>query len=351
MSIDCRLSATLLLVASLLAPTCATSADDDELALTPRQQAIADRLDPLISARRKSGDFRLRILYSMSAEIERRPDDNGLYGKELITSAELYEQARGSTDPVALDLLIRRCGYRTKTEDRCDRVALARRWAEVDAQNVVAWLALSGALHDRGRTDDARAAFHSATRAAQWHDHFNDVARLVARSIPNDFTAPERGAALMEALMKAHLASPIETIQVVNVNCKRIEARDDCARLVETMSRDADTVLVVSMTPRMAQRAGVPADRLAFYQQKADAAQWSSRRMHESASPFSDEDGLSAVRHVAWLQSLIDDGELKRVDRARMEVGVTEAEAASRYVATMSRDQLRNREQVRSENR
>ncbi len=321
-------------------------ADETDSGVTPQWLALAERVDALGADRLKSSDLRLRILYSMSddVETERRPD-NGFYGKERISAADLYEQARGSTDPLTLDLLIRRCTAYTKTMTRCDRLALARRWTEADTQNQIAWLSLAGILKEEGAAEAAKGAFKRAALASAWHEHYGEVARLVTRTIPTGLTLQEREFALLGALMKAKYADPGRPLQTLWTFCKDDDAgvRAACRRIVRVMARDGETLLGISMAVRYAAKVGLDRETVQAYQRTADAIQWSMPYIAGTGDFREVSDDPTAQANIARMQALIAVGERRRSLEVLLERHVSEDDAAQRYVATLSAEQLARR--------
>ncbi|MGI9024447.1 MAG: hypothetical protein ACR2GP_02505, partial [Burkholderiaceae bacterium] len=134
----------------------------------------------LVEAARKSADLRLRIV----ASIDGLEDRDGVYSShEVIPLETLVEQARGSTDPMVLSMLVGRCSESAKPP-RCDTQDLAERWTVADTQNQKAWLTLAAVLQQKGDLPAARAAFERASRASTWHEHNDDIARVIAATIP-----------------------------------------------------------------------------------------------------------------------------------------------------------------------
>jgi hypothetical protein len=322
--------------------------EPDDVPLTPRQQALVDRLTRFTSDRAKSSDLRVRIIYSMTGEpeVERRPD-NGFYAKARISAADLYEQALGSTDPLVLDLLLQRCQAQTRAQNRCDRIALARRWTEADTQNQVAWLALANVLKYSGDLDGSRAAFLRASRAPQWHEHYNDIARLLARDVPADLSLLEKAASLVEALSRAGWGIPFDAIQSLSAYCKEAnDLRDACRRIVHTMVRDTDILFTLGMAAPFAARAQMDSSVVAAYRQKSDASQWSNHLEAPTGDPFAELDDRQAQETIERLQSMIDVGEKHRAEQIMLRQHVTESEAAARFVAALSPEQVAHRAEL-----
>ncbi len=321
------------------------SVDTATAELTPRQQAIADRLDRLRAEYAQSSDLRLRILYSTSGdvEVERRPD-NGFYARETISAAELYVQARGSTDPLVLDLRLRRCSVQTKTMDACDRMDLARRWTQADTQNQVAWLTLASVLKYRGDLGAARIAFLRAAQASRWHEHYSDIAQLVVKAMPGQLSPQLRNAMLQNALAQAGAGIPFDALRTLGAYCKEDgEMRTACGWIVETMVRDTDTLVALTISVPYAVRARMDPSIVATYQREADAIHWSIPLIVSAGNLFDDTDNATSRTNGERLQALIDVGERRRGEQVLLEQRIGKSEAAARYVAGLSQAQLKHR--------
>ncbi len=136
--------------------------------------ADADRSGVAIErAARRSGDLRLRLLFASTS-----PTDADVPTTEPTALAELVESARGSTDPLVLQLLLARCRQRaTHDVGPCDAVDVATRWTRADAENAMAWVELATLLDESGDRAGADAAIERAGRASTFRDPTDAFAR------------------------------------------------------------------------------------------------------------------------------------------------------------------------------
>jgi hypothetical protein len=310
---------------------------------------VSDRMEGLASERRGSSDLRLRILYSRARGFERRPGEDFLRPTEeaLIPLADLVEQARGATDPLLLDLLIHRCATLQPAENGCDRVDLARRWTAVDTQNQLAWLTLASLLDHRGDHEAARATIVRAAQASSWHEHHDDVARLLAADLPKTLSPQDRVLGQWDALQRATEASPIDAIMVVNLFCRNPnDLHEACTKIIATMMRDGTSMLALQFGARVAARIGDDPTITAAYGQRTDAIRWSLAHVFGETRPSADiEFDVRKANEVSEkLRLWIALGEVGRAEQWLQEQHVSESDAAQRYVASLTPDQLRLRD-------
>lgn len=316
----------------------AVAADTGRVAADTRMPGIVDPLEDPPDELLHAADLRLRIVFS-TGPFRQRSD--GTYGRtSLVPVDSLVEQARGSTDPVVLDLLALRCGQ----EPRCDVLDPLRRWTEADRQNQLAWVRLAGALKSRGDAVAAREAFLTASRASMWHEHFDDVARLVVAAMPRDMPDDMRLITVLLSRSAAGTAVSSTALQTLGAYCKETDAviRDACARIVATMVRDTGTTMPLTIAPTYAARAGVSDFEVAAYQQKSDAVHWALLQVvaaDRSADP---------TTSLAVQERLLASGERGAAERYLVDHHIRERDAAARYVATLTDFQLKRRSESRS---
>lgn len=294
------------------------------------QQAAWNRL---VATGRQSSDLRVRIVFSLG-ETEKRGD--GYYLSEAIPVETLVEQARGSTDPIVLSLMVDRCFADLQKANRCDAVDFARRWTVVDTQNELAWIALSTALSNQGRIDGARAAFLRAAQASQWHEYASEVARLLAASIPGKTDAGMRPALLLAVLSKSFVSLPSGHYQTINRRCKEAALRDACGRILEVMARDAQSLITLNVAASLATARNVlPEAARMNMRQRSDAMRWAAIRHSESCvdETSSPADAICMARYV---EMVIASSEIDTLRHALQDSGLGIGEAALKYGATLS---------------
>ncbi len=349
-----RVLATCLAAACLVAAGSASAAKDDAdaSALTPRQQVLVDEMEAIRVAQSRSADLRVRIVASLSAAIGAMfgPDADALRARLSTTAAALYEQARGSTDPVALEALLYGCSFLATRADRCDPLALARRWVEADTQNQAAWLALASQLRARGFATEARTTFERASLASRWHEQYGDLARSLADALPTGLSPQARNLALGSALsLSAVFASSLETVQLIANTCRDADApRAACARIMDTMMRDGGTLQAIGVIPSLAARSRLPAETVGSYRREVDALQWALRHSPLVGERWAldEDDDARAAASATRLRTIIDTSERRFLERILVDAHVAKDDAARRYVATLTRDQLAHRAEL-----
>lgn len=303
-------------------------------------RAAADAWDILAKAGRQASDLRVRIVYSLSG-IEGK--DGAFRLGEAIPVETLVDQVRGSTDPIVLSLMVDRCSNDLSKAGRCDAVDLARRWTVADTQNQLAWIALATVLANRGDIDAARTAFRRAAQASQWREYYPEIGRALEMAAPQTHDAKERTAMLLAVLTKSFGSLPNVHYQTINNRCKEVELIAACGRILETMSRDARSLMTLTVAAKLATaRNALPPATMNTVQQRADAMHWASL---SSVRQFQEEPDseAEAVRSVSYLEALIAHGEIEMLRGYLQRERLGESEAARNYVATLSPEQLARR--------
>ncbi len=318
----------------------AAAATGDEPAPSPDQQALERWLDHFVDAGRASSDLRLRMALSAPG-MEQRADGMWI-AVETVPTSTLYEQARGSTDPLVLDLLLTRCAL-PAARPPCDRLDIARRWTAVDTGNMVAWLALAAVHRGRGDVQAARAAVLRASQAFEWHDHYNDIARLIAKAIPVDADARQRNAALHTSLRVAGTGIPFHATQTLSAFCHETgPSREACLRIIDVMVRDGDTLISQTLSAPLAARANASEQAVTALRTKSDALHWASTQLARAQDDIEDQETLD--RRNAELQTRVEQGERASDEVYLRASHLSDREAAARFVATLSPGALKMRE-------
>ena len=311
-----------------------------ELASTPEEHADAQSWDRFVAAGVKSADLRLRIAFSIDGLQER---NGGYFWHEAIPLETLVEQARGSTDPLVLAMLFGRCSADepAKAPPRCDALDFARRWTVADTQNQLAWVTLAGELQRRGDFDAARTTFIRAAQASLWHEHYDDVARVIARALPQALTPRERYGGLILALgTSAARTVSLVPFRYLRTACKEPATGAACGSILETAFRDGETLFVLASSARLAEAAGLSDEAVRARTQRSDAMYWALTQF-----PFPEraelDDPSVAARAVDQAEHRLALGELGWGRFLLQQSGVTEADAAARYAASRAIRQSR----------
>ena len=221
--------------------------------------------------------------------LRHRPPElrNGAYRLSKVTPIEtLVEQARGSSDPVVLSLLVDRCFDTLDKAGRCDAVDVARRWTVSGTQNQLAWIAVAPVLDNRGDLPDARAALRCASQVSLWHESYSEIARLLEADAPKTADPAERAALLLTIVSKAYLSLPSGHYQAINRHCKEADLSDACGGILEVMSRDAQSLMTAQVASSLATaRSVLPATTVATIRQRSDALSWAAMRLDGPSSP------------------------------------------------------------------
>ena len=334
-----RWLATIGMAMTTLAAAAQVDETDDNPVRTPLQQALVDAVEHDSTTLNESTDLALRAIYSVGG-LEEHPDHT-FHQHENVPIATLVDLARGSTDPLLLDVLVARCGKRT----RCDRVDLAARWTLADTENQVAWLTLASVRADASDRSGARVAFLRAAQASVWHGHYGDALRRADRALPADLAAPLRATTLRMIFARSALALPFPALRALSAFCKEDadDVRAACATIVRTIERDADELLSLRMAEFAAVSARMDAQAVERDRQKVDALRWATAEtapLGAEAWDPSDPTETSSLRAaIQQLERRIAMGERPYLEAFLREAHVSDADAAKRYEASRPQGQ------------
>ncbi len=302
----------------------------EEVVLTAQERANVERWDRFVAAGTKSSELRLRVIFSTDG-LEKRKG-SVIYWRETIPLESLVDQARGSTDPMVLALLFARC-FEVGNPKRCDALDFAERWTVADTQNQLAWIVLSSELQRRGDRNAARAAFERAAQASTWHEYSEDVARVSVRALPRAPTPRERLFDL-DAATSTAAASTIAIVPhtYMRVTCEEPSRREACARILDTMFRDGDTLLGTAMSAQLAKAAGLSDEAVRARKQRYHATAWALTQFSVRQGAELDDPAMIA-RAVDETEQRISLGDMGWGRRLLQQAGVSEADAAARYGA------------------
>jgi len=312
-------------------PIAAPAQNGDPGPVDPVAQASA-RHAAIEEAGRRSGDLQLRILFA-----QRISDaDPAGAGKDAIPLATLIDNAKGSSDPLVLQLLLDRCRDQPKTP-ACDPVDLARRWVAADAQNVVGWIELAAVLDRSGDEQGADDAWTRAGRASTFRDPGNAVARKLWAQFADGDDLQERYLDLVYVTgVTAAVMQP--WLMDAKIGCRREARRSACASVADVAFRDADSIAGLQFARLLTAQSGGPEWLRRSRQQSEEALQWA--RLHalrdgdfdEIASL--DDETLASVDRT--MQKLVEKGDLAVARDELRERRVSDAEGAKLYALDMA---------------
>ena len=166
-----------------------------------------------------------------------------------------------------------------------------------------------------------------------WHEHYDDVARMIARALPGTLAPRERLFGL-DAVLGTSAARTMSMIpyQYLRAACKEYTTRDACTRILDTIFRDGDTLVATSFSWRLAQDAGFSDEPVRARKQRYDATWWTLTQFSAPEGAELDDPAMLA-NAVDAAEQRIKLGEIGWGQRLLQQSGVSEAEAAARYVA------------------
>ncbi len=288
----------------------------------------ATRLAWLAKAQ-SSSDLRLRLAFASFPVL----DAHGKVLHQHMPIRDLLEAARGSTDPLVLQLLLARCRTATRRDAACNDLDLARRWIQAETQNQAAWIAYATVLEASGDLPRAEEAWQSAARSSTYRDGFSAVVRTIVQAMPADEDPKRRYQDLVAAFGIA-AAIPGPDLQDAYRGCKVATRRESCARIADVMFRDADNLLVLMIAKWIGSYTGQPDDLVRAREERVRAMQWAVMEMGKDRNdPDAIETGgpQAAVAANAAIEALARRGELASAQDFLTLHHLSVAEAALRH--------------------
>jgi hypothetical protein len=297
-------------------------------------EGVSQRRVEFEQTARQSSDLRLRILFSQRMA----PGPSDQYIQDVTPLGALVDSARGSTDPLVLELLLGRCRSQSKADASiCDPVDIARRWAAVDAQNAVPWIELASVLAKAGDEKAADEAWTKAARAATLRDSYYPIVRLLLSSFPADADPRVRYLDLTYAIGWA-AAVPDMWMWDVKTGCKSDARRAACSSIADMAFRDGDAIHAVQagrlLTTQTKQEQWLRASR----QQTEEALQWALSRLDvDTGYGTLDATDLQAVVKLnRMIEDRVAHGDVTAARNELHSLHVSEAEGAKRYKVYMA---------------
>jgi len=239
---------------------------------------------------------------------------------------ELVQLATGSDDPAVYAIALWVCGKSTEGPDAaCGRLSIER-WASVDPDNAVPWLAL--AAEARGRGD----------AGAETTGYTDSLFGYAEPAIPPDATAVDRSFLAMEVIgVEAAMLLPYN---IASKHCSAAAIADDgvkaqCNALAELLVGRGDTLFDVIAGGNLGARVGWPAQRVSALIQRRKALQQAIAQSTPSGN-----DDLWTCRGAQLLNGWMDRrhrlGEMGAAAEALERSGETEEAMAAKWDETMA---------------
>jgi hypothetical protein len=179
---------------------------------------------------------------------------------------ELVQLASGSSDAAVYAMALWACRTTTEGADpACGRLSLER-WAAMDPDNAMPWLALATKARARG---DAAAESVAFRHAAQTHrsDGYSDyLLRSAESAIPADATALVRSFLFIE--VNGVEAAMLFPYNILSTHCSDAALADDrvrteCGALAEVLVSHGETLIEPGIGANLGARLGWPPERVA----------------------------------------------------------------------------------------
>jgi hypothetical protein len=301
---------------------------------TAFERATARHL-ALEEAGRRSNDLRLRVLFSQRES--RAPDGSPF--EDVIPLSSLIESARGSSDPLVLELLLDRCrGPGDASSNPCDAVDLAQRWVTADTQNAIAWIELSAVLASAGDRMGADDAFVHAGRASTFREPTRAIAQAIFAKLPDSDDPRARYLNLSYALGRA-AAIPMSWMVDTRDACRRETNHLACAHIADIAFRDADTIFGLQFARMLTAQAHEAEWVHRSRQQTEEALLWAQAEFglafEADQAMALDEAALVKINRV--LEKVVAKGDAAAARDALREQHLSDAEGSAHYAAYMAK--------------
>jgi hypothetical protein len=245
----------------------------------------------------------------------------GAADKELLRAHLL-----SSRDGLSRSLLKQLCD----PGDRDCKLDAAQRWAEVDGDNALAWLAVASAAlpNDRETIDRALARAAGASRAEHYYHRLSlpAASEIVLAAQPFErFTA-------QVAVMGIVAAWPIDNYVALSAGCsvkdiQQPRRREQCERIATVLYEQDQTALGRNLAAAIGQRVGWPAEK----QQRVRDLMYADMEAMERSGEINPKlmFGCSAAQQASLsIQDLAKHGELGAMERRVARSGATVDELA-----------------------
>ncbi|HEX6707057.1 MAG TPA: hypothetical protein VF169_20030 [Albitalea sp.] len=227
----------------------------------------------------------------------------------------LARMAASTGDPHVYMLAVAACHAVAKPQPGACQGVVVERWAQLDPDNAVPWLAVATKAQ-QGKDPAAQAeAMHRVARASRSDSGWGQLPQLIAAHVPSDDASLPATLQLLGDVT-AQEATALPSYSAALDFCRDDALRDanrrqTCAEVAEVLATRSTTVLDRAMGAALGKRLGWPADRLEALRIERDAvAQFVSTR---SADPAASCDSMR--RTLTWLRDMGQVGEVPAARR------------------------------------
>jgi hypothetical protein len=232
--------------------------------------------------------------------------------------------------------------------ERCGDFS-AKRWAQIDSDNIQSWLALADEAAKRKDASAQRDALLRATGATRDHMGYDVTIRHLQSHMPADLSPLERG--LVQIAQLSTLWSiPVAGYQQLTVACRSgtgsaapLLPRSACEHAAETLVKNSDHLLGMQLGAALFSTvSSATAAAQTAYEQR-DALRHVSQAVYARHPPL---ERLYTCDAMAALDQQLRDtaaigGEVAYVIQQMRRMNLSQAEAAARYRAERKADQQR----------
>lgn len=246
-------------------------------------------------------------------------------------TVELARQAMASQDPRVYALAYYACQRAAGSQQAggaCSQISPAR-WAQLEPDNAVPWLALAAAT---GGGDERVEALTRASKAAASRLHWDAVTELNVHPGVRDLD-PATRLLFYTYVMGTWAAFPMPSLQAVTQSCgPGVQAdqarRQLCSDLAQMLTERSATLLELSIGTSIGERAGWSAERVAALRDRKDAISQVGSEIW-AGQDFSSCQFLEKLEVRAT--ELTREGELNAAERQIRESGRTAKELAVQW--------------------
>lgn len=313
-----------------LAQSIASMADSGE----PRQRAAARYLRATAAA-----------VHTRDGYLAQHPDcddnpecrtlaDDAAWRSFVLAREALIADALTARDASAYALAFYACLRRPREAEAAGscRLVSAAQWAQLDPNNLMAWVHAAWEAQAGGDTAGRAEALRRAAQATESRPHMDAVLAPLGHPSIRNLDSATRSIA-QTRLLGVRAAVPVPGLLVLNDDCLSKQPLDDaqremCGALGRTLAERSRTMLEMAFGVRIGERAGWPEEDLRALRERRDAYQ---RALNDNSAPWSCSHQRQLDQYT--LAALDGSGELQVAEVRVKASGRSPAELAQQWRA------------------
>jgi hypothetical protein len=195
-----------------------------------------------------------------------QPQDTPVNNRIVLSAIE-------TGDPVVYALALSQCGNLdyNMAAGPCQGLSWER-WANIDPDNAVPWLAIAAKADSSGNQQAVEDALAKAVTASRFDSYGSTVAAIALRALPRDIAPMDKavaGAEMTSALGMGVLPAHILLTLCSDKAVQEPTRKQQCTSLANDLAAGGTTAFDVAAASNLAKRLGLPTDRQTKLQKEA----------------------------------------------------------------------------------